>query len=76
MPIGSNYPNRTSYNHFLPYSKSELGGKLDIPPRQKGSGSKESGDQIRIIFSNQRVNLTVIALATRHRKEEGDCLAP
>lgn len=71
----SNHPNTTSYDHFfhfLPHSKSEFEDKLGTAPGQKGSGSREPGDHIGIILlRNQRVNLTMIALAARHRKEEG-----
>lgn len=38
----------TSYDHSLPYSKSELGGKLGTVPGQRGSGGTESTEQVRV----------------------------
>lgn len=67
----SNYQNKTSCNHFLPYSKSELGDKLGIAPEQRGSGRWEARGCARIILSKQRASLTMRALARRHKKEEG-----
>lgn len=66
----SNYQNRTSNDHFSPYSKSELRNKLGAAPGHRGSGSRESADQVRAVLSDQRVNLTMAALAIRHSKRE------
>lgn len=65
----SNSQYRASYDHFSPYSKPELGDKLGTAPGQKGSSIRELRDQVRAVLSNQRVHLTVTALASRHRRK-------
>lgn len=55
----SNHQNTTSNDHFSPYSKSELGDKLGTAPSHRGSGSRESADQVRAVLSDQRVKTTL-----------------